>query len=170
MAEMYSSLISSVENYNAEVEAVLPNEDLITAFPLDSADILQPFKEITVKFEKLLVKFKPQDSDNENEVGQKAINAFCDLHRLWQEQVANLITNQNVQVQKLILEKDQMRQKFLADLKRQEDTHLLEIQKLKNHLKIDFANQTIIQNMKQMIEMYEMRQEILADSENEIFG
>ncbi|KAH8302804.1 hypothetical protein KR044_010829, partial [Drosophila immigrans] len=71
---------------------------------------------------------------------QQGIGSFYDLYRLWQEQVANLATIQNMQAedfQKQLLEMDRSRQKLLDDLKNQEETHMQEMKELKRQLSCD---------------------------------
>lgn len=146
------------------------SEDEKTLEPNETKAVLSiQFKELTALFEEFSLQLTPEDLDNQREDG-KSLRSFYDLVCLWQEQVASLITIQNMQVEGLqldILEKDQMRMKLLADLKNQEETHLLEIEKVKQQFKLDVSYTNVIQNIRQMLEKHNMREKFLADLKNQ---
>ncbi|XP_034482583.1 E3 ubiquitin-protein ligase RNF8-like [Drosophila innubila] len=151
-----NEVAENLELANPEADNALEVEKSKDDFAKESAAIIQQVKELSAAFEKLVLQIKPQNSDDQNEVGVQNIDSFYDLHRLWQEQVANLTAIQNMQAedfQKQILEKDQVRQKLLADLENQGHAHLVEIEKLKKQFIIDLeAKDKICLELEEQIE------------------
>lgn len=127
----------------------------------ESATVIQQFKELVATFEKLVKRIQPQDSDDpDEEVEVQDINSFYDLHRLWQEQVSNLTTIQNLQAedfQKQILELNQSRQNLLDDLENQGHSHLVEVDQLKKQFIIDMEakDQICLELEEQIVRMRE---------------
>ncbi|XP_062133634.1 E3 ubiquitin-protein ligase rnf8-B-like [Drosophila sulfurigaster albostrigata] len=104
----------------------------------DLATIIQQVKELTATFEQLVLQIKPEVANQQVEFGSQNINCFYDLYRLWQEQVANFTAIQNIQAEEFqnqILEMNKLREEILNNLKNQEETHMRQIDQLKQQHK-----------------------------------